>query len=80
MPKAEYSEETRNAIHNSVFSKLAEIDPDLSRYAPLLDVMLPVQIPDNELTSAMTGEIRGGNIRELLTSLLTFEAAQAPLS
>ena len=77
--KAEFSEETRNVIHNIVFSKLAEIDPDLSRYAPLLDVILPVQIPDNELTSAMTGEIRGGNIRELLTSLLLFESRQTPV-
>src|SRR5215216_1367641 len=77
--KAEFSEETRNVIHNIVFSKLAEIERDLSRYAPLLDVILPVQIPDNELTSAMTGEIRGGNIRELLTSLLSFESRKAPV-
>src|SRR5215216_6455777 len=77
--KAEFSEETRNVIHNIVFSKLAEIDQDLLRYAPLLDVILPVQIPDNELTSAMSGEIRGGNIRELLTSLLSFESRKAPV-
>jgi class 3 adenylate cyclase/tetratricopeptide (TPR) repeat protein len=77
--KAEYSEETSNLIRNSVLTKLSEMDPDLVRYVPLLDVMLPVQIPDNELTSAMTGEIRGGNIRELLTSLLSFEARKRPI-
>ncbi len=77
--KAEYSEETSNIIRGSVVSKLTEADPDLARYAPLLDVVLPIQIPDNELTSAMTGEIRGGNIRELLVSLLSFEARKHPL-
>ncbi len=58
---------------------MTEIDPDLARYLPLLDVILPVPIPDNEFTSAMSGEIRGGNIRELLTSVLSFEARRAPL-
>ncbi len=77
--KAEFQAETRALIQNSVYSKLTEIDPELARYTPLLDVVLPVQIPDNELTSAMTGEIRGGNIRELLTRLLSFEANKAPL-
>ena len=66
-------------IEDSVLAKLAEIDPDLVRYAPLVDVILPVSIPDNELTSAMSGEIRGGNVRELLTRLLAFEASQAPM-
>jgi class 3 adenylate cyclase/tetratricopeptide (TPR) repeat protein len=77
--KAEYSEETRRIIRDKVLGKLTEMDPDLARYLPLLDVVLPIQIEDNELTSAMSGEIRGGNIRELLTSLLSFEARKAPL-
>ena len=51
----------------------------MSHYAPLLDVILPIPIPDNELTSAMTGRDPRGNIRELLTRLLSHEAAQAPL-
>jgi len=58
---------------------LQAIDPDLVRYIPLLDVMLPIQIPDNELTSAMAGEIRGSNLRELLTRVLSHAASQAPL-
>src|SRR5215216_1024425 len=60
----EYSEETSNSIRNNVVARLNEMDPDLTRYAPLLDVMVPIQISENELTSAMTGEIRGSNIRE----------------
>jgi class 3 adenylate cyclase/tetratricopeptide (TPR) repeat protein len=71
--------EPRASIEDHLIAKLAEIDPDLVRYAPLVDVVLPVSIPDNELTSAMSGEIRGGNVRELLTRLLAFEASQSPM-
>jgi tetratricopeptide (TPR) repeat protein len=77
--KAESQADTRTVIQNTVVQKLTDIDPELARYTPLLDVILPIQIPDNEFTSAMTGEIRGGNIRELLTRLLSFEAGRTPL-
>jgi class 3 adenylate cyclase/tetratricopeptide (TPR) repeat protein len=75
----DFTEEVRVAIQDSVTGKLARIDPDLTRYAPLADVVLPISLADNEFTSAMSGEIRGGNVRELLTRLLSFEASQAPL-
>ncbi|MBK9928093.1 MAG: AAA family ATPase [Anaerolineales bacterium] len=77
--KVKSIDEARNIITGKVMKKLKEIDSDLVRYAPLLDAILPIQIPDNELTSAMTGEIRGSNIRELLTRVLSHEAANAPL-
>ncbi len=77
--KSDLTGETDAAIQDSVIEKLARIDPDLARYAPLVDVVLPISIPDNELTSAMSGEIRGGNVRELLTRLLAFEASLAPV-
>jgi class 3 adenylate cyclase/tetratricopeptide (TPR) repeat protein len=77
--KVKSVDESRSAITDKVVKKLKEIDPDLARYAPLLDAILPIQIPDNELTSAMTGEIRGSNIRELLTRVLSHEAANTPL-
>ncbi|HSB01680.1 MAG TPA: AAA family ATPase, partial [Anaerolineales bacterium] len=73
------TEEARLALQNKVTEKLTRIDPDLARYAPLADVVLPISFDDNELTAAMSGEIRGGNVRELLTRLLSFEASQAPL-
>jgi class 3 adenylate cyclase/tetratricopeptide (TPR) repeat protein len=76
---AELTDEDKIAIQNQVITALSSIDPDLARYAPLLDVVLPIPIPDNELTSAMSGELRGGNIREVLTRLLSYEASQAPL-
>jgi class 3 adenylate cyclase/tetratricopeptide (TPR) repeat protein len=77
--KSDLTGETYAAIQNNVIEKLARIDPDLARYAPLVDVVLPISIPDNELTSAMSGEIRGGNVRELLARLLAFEASLAPV-
>ncbi len=73
------SDSDREDIRAKVPAKLQEIDPDLVRYAPLLDVVLPVQIPENEFTSVMTGETRGGNIRELLLRLLNHEAAKQPV-
>jgi class 3 adenylate cyclase/tetratricopeptide (TPR) repeat protein len=79
LAKSELTEEDRLTIQTRVVDRLNAIDPELSRYAPLLDVILPIPIPDNELTSAMAGEIRGGNIRELLTRLLNDEATKAPL-
>jgi len=72
-------EEARTAIEKQVTEKLREIDPELVRYAPLIEVVLPIQIPENELTSAMAGEIRGSNTRELLTRVLSHEAHRAPL-
>jgi class 3 adenylate cyclase/tetratricopeptide (TPR) repeat protein len=72
-------DESRDAIQNRVIEKLQEIDTDLVRYFPLLDVILPIQVQDNELTSAMSGETRSGNIRELLTRILSHEAERTPL-
>jgi len=79
LSKTDSVDEARTAIEKKIVEKLSLIDPDLARYAPLVDVILPIQIPDNELTSAMAGEIRGGNVRELLTRVLSYEASQSPL-
>jgi hypothetical protein len=72
-------DEARTVILERVAEKLEKIDPELSRYMPLLDSIVSIHIPDNDLTSAMTGEIRGGNIREVLTRVLSYEAERAPL-
>lgn len=69
----------RKAILDAVEIKLEQIEPGFSRYMPLLNVVLPVSLPENEFTSAMTSEVRGGNIRELLVRLLQNEANQSPI-
>jgi len=76
---SQMSESLREEIRSKAISKLTEVDPELLRFASLLDVVLPTLIPDNEYTSAMTGEIRGGNIRELLARILQHEARKGPL-
>jgi class 3 adenylate cyclase/tetratricopeptide (TPR) repeat protein len=77
--KIDSVDEAHALIEKRIADVLNAIDPDLVRYLPLLDVILPMQITDNELTSAMTGEIRGGNIREMLARILSYAASQAPL-
>ncbi len=44
--------------------------PELARLLPLLNAVIPIQIPDNELTSEMTGDVRAENTRQLLVKVL----------
>ena len=75
----EYTQDPQASTRNGITATLAEIDPDLPRYAPLLNVVLPTPIPENEFTASLSGEIRSSNIREVLTRLLSYEASQAPV-
>lgn len=77
--KQELSGADRATIQSRIETRLNEVEPDLARYAPLLDVLLPTPMADNELTSAMTGEIRAGNTREVLARLLGHAAQESPL-
>lgn len=77
--RPQLSDEERDSIRDTILAKLNQIDPDLLRYAPLLTVLFPVSIPENDFTSSLTGETRGGNIRELLVQILQYEASLAPL-
>lgn len=75
--KPQLSDEDRASMREIVLEKLRQIDPVLLRYAPLLTVLLPVSISENDFTSSLTGETRGGNIRELLVKVLQFEARRS---
>jgi len=75
--KPHLMDEDRFKILNTVLEKLRTIDSEYLRYAPLLNVALPISIPENDFTSAMSGEVRGGNIRDLLVRLLQEEANQS---
>lgn len=44
--------------------------PELLRLAPLLNVVLPLDVPENDLTAQMTGLVRADNTQQLLTRLL----------
>jgi predicted ATPase len=52
-----------------------QADPALARLAPLLNSVLPLDLPDNELTAQLTGEVRADNTRQLLLQLLQPTAA-----
>ena len=54
------------------------IDPRLHERAPLLNTFLPLDLPDNELTALMTGELRASNTRDLVVELLARSTADSP--
>lgn len=77
--KPQLSDMDRKAILDTATAKFEALEAGLSRYLPLLKVILPISIPENEFTAAMTGEVRGGNIRDLLVRLLQSEADRSPI-
>ncbi len=56
-----------------------EAEPQMLRLAPLLNSVLPLDHPDNEITAQMNEEVRADNTRDLLLRLLANRAAAAPL-
>ena len=77
--KTQLSDEDRLVIQEAVLARLNAIDSELTRYAPLLSLILPISIPENELTSAMTSEVRGGNISDVLVRLLQNETSRSAI-
>ena len=51
----------------------------LAERAPLLNPVLPLELPDNDLTARMTGKVRSDNTHDVLVALLQQAAAQQPL-
>ncbi|MDQ5850796.1 MAG: AAA family ATPase, partial [Chloroflexota bacterium] len=46
--------------------------------APLLNAVLPLDLPENELTAQMSSEVRASNTRDLLLRLVQAAASRAP--
>jgi class 3 adenylate cyclase/tetratricopeptide (TPR) repeat protein len=53
--------------------------PEIERLTPLLSSVLPTPIPDNDVTAAMTGEVRADNTTMLLTRILSRCTASEPV-
>lgn len=53
--------------------------PEVLRLWPLLNGVLPLDLPDSDLTKHMTGKVRADNTRLLLAQILKRTAAAAPL-
>jgi tetratricopeptide (TPR) repeat protein len=73
----ERSEREKRRAH--IINKLENAAPELTHLAPLLNEVLMSDIPENDLTKQMTGEVRADNIRIVLISLLSQVAQPAPL-
>jgi class 3 adenylate cyclase len=58
---------------------LARIVPDKIALAPLLNAILPLDLPETSLTAQMAGEVRAGNTYQLVVALLRQEAQQRPI-
>ena len=59
--------------------ELAAVDPGLVPRAPLLEPVLGLSIPDNELTSSLDAEVRKSSLEALLADCLRARAAEEPL-
>lgn len=57
---------------------LETLEADLRERAPLLNDVLPLDLPESDLTQQMTGEVRADNTRQLLARLIQAAALQAP--
>jgi class 3 adenylate cyclase/tetratricopeptide (TPR) repeat protein len=69
----------RQAWREQIILYLEQRLPEQLQLLPLLNVVLPLDIPDNELTAQMTGEVRADNTRGLLISILQTAVAEHPL-
>jgi class 3 adenylate cyclase len=69
----------RAAQRAHVLSQIQKRDPELVRLAPLLNAVLSLEIPDNEITAQITGRVRADNTCDLLVRLLeTDKPSSAP--
>jgi predicted ATPase/class 3 adenylate cyclase len=71
--------ESRQMLREQVLVRLEAAKPELLHLAPLLNAVLPLDLPDNELTALMSGEVRANNTSDLLVGLLLGRAHAAPL-
>lgn len=63
----------------AVEAELAAIDPALVARAPLLETVLGLEIPDNEMTASLDAKLRKASLEDLLTTCLRARASGEPL-
>lgn len=66
-----------NGVDN--IDTLLEALGDLAPLAPLLQALLPLDLPDTARTAQLVGQVRADNTRDLLLRLLEGAAARGPL-
>lgn len=55
------------------------VEPELARLAPLINAVLPLDIPENAITAQMVGQVRADNTRRLLLYILELADVDAPV-
>lgn len=68
----------RSARSTTLMERLTASGVD-ERLGPLLASILSLDLPDNEVTTQLTGAVRGDNTRDLLVALLRYAASSGPL-
>ncbi|HEV7990708.1 MAG TPA: AAA family ATPase [Gemmatimonadaceae bacterium] len=68
-----------SGARDAAMSRLERLSRRMLELAPLLDVVLPLEIPENELTAQMSGTIRAANLTDLLVALVESAAIERPL-
>jgi class 3 adenylate cyclase len=71
--------ESRQVLRERVLAHLEAAIPELIDLAPLLNAVLPLDLPDNGLTVPMSGDVRADNTADLLVGLLIEQAREQPL-
>ena len=80
-----FSQLFRLDLHTDIHAQSAyvlaelETEPELLQLAPLLNPVLSFDLPDNDLTSQMIGQVRADNTQLLLTRLLQKAAVENPI-
>lgn len=69
----------RDVQQAQVLGYLSRHHPQVLPMAALLNIVLPIDLPENDLTAAMSAEVRGNNIAEILTEVLERKASEYPL-
>jgi predicted ATPase/class 3 adenylate cyclase len=60
-------------------AQLAQIDPALAQRAPLLEAVLNLPIPDNDLTSSFDAKLRKSSLESLLVECVRARSQTAPV-
>ena len=68
----------REVQRNHVIAALGE-DEQIAQLAPLINAILPLDVPHSDLTAAMDADVRADNIRLIVTRLVQKAADDRPL-
>jgi class 3 adenylate cyclase/tetratricopeptide (TPR) repeat protein len=72
------NDEEIEAARQRIVAYLDEVDSSLVPLVPLLNVFLPFQFHDNEITSQLSGEVRANQTQSLCVALFKHATAKTP--